>query len=362
MPLLSLALACASDDPVEPPDPASAAARAGMDRREPTAGPGPRVQPALQVSGSAVPLPGLCEPSGAARHGDGPIWVVDDDQRDTLFAWAPPAAPTRHPLPGEPVKDAEGLAFDPDGGLWITGGMGRGGKKDKVGKRGVVARVVAGPEWSLDLATDALRPGKDKKELVPLLAAIAAKCADCALPSDASGTEDGRAFDIEGLAWDPAGRLLFGLRAPLVGDRAVVFSVDPIALRQGAPMARIVKGAWALDLGRRGIRDLGLGPSGSLLVLAGGPSGRETPRGALYSWWPGDAPRSIGPLPVLGGDAEAVVADGDRAAWLFLDEGKRLSEGLRKGGPHARQDDGETVFSCGAGRPTDWAHAIRVTW
>lgn len=317
---------------------------------------------ALHVDGPARALPGLCEPSGAARRGDGPIWIVDDDQPDAVFSWEPGAPPRRHGLPDAPVRDAEGLSFDPEGGLWITGGMGRSAGSGKVGKRGVLARLVDGPAWRTDLQSDALRPGKDAAELEPLRAAIAAACPACALPGDAAGTEDGRALDAEGLTWGPAGQLLVGLRAPLVADKAVVFAVDPVALRASEPVARIVTAAWALDLGGRGIRDLAAGPDGTLLVLAGGASGRETPSGALYAWRPHTPPQPIGPLPRLGGAAEAVVPDGERAAWILLDEGRRLGEGLRAGGPHAAQDDGQTVFQCGAGRASDWAHAVRVTW
>jgi hypothetical protein len=369
-PLLSLAFACLSTDPPPPAVPAAApsAEPSPGEPIEPTTPIRPPepliapIPPALQVDGEPVILPGLCEPSGAARQEGGPIWLVDDDQREVLFAWTPGTRPVRHGLPGKPFKDGEGLAFDSEGGLWVTGGMGRGGKDDKVGKRGVIARLVRGPDWALEFATDALRPGKDRSELTPLAAAIAAACPECALPSDAGGVVDGHALDIEGLAWDPAGRLLFGVRAPLVGDKAIVFAVDPDALREGAPMSAVVTAAWALDLGRRGVRDLSPGPDGALLVLAGGSSSRETPGGALYTWWPGDAPRSIGPLPRLNAPAEALVADGERAAWLFLDEGRRLSEKLKKGGPHAKTKDGQTRFSCGEGRPKDWAHAVRVTW
>jgi hypothetical protein len=135
--------------------------------------------------------------------------------------------------------------------------------------------------------------------------------------------------------------------------------VNAAALREGAPLPAVVRDAWSLDLGGRGIRDLSPAPDGALLLLAGGPSGAETPGGALYRWQPGGEPALLGTLPPLSGPAEALVADGPNAAWLFLDEGRRLAQGLRAGGPHA---DGDGALDCGANGATDWAHAVRITW
>ncbi|MEC8422922.1 MAG: DUF3616 domain-containing protein, partial [Myxococcota bacterium] len=219
------------------------------------------------------------------------------------------------------------------------------------------------PEWTLDLATVELRPGRQPDALAPLMAAIHAACPECRLPSDASGMEEGHAFDVEGLGWAGDGRLLFGLRAPLVAERAIVLAADPAALRARAPLTDVVTAAWALDLGGRGVRDLGPGTDGAMLLLAGAHSNRETPGGALYRWRPGTAVEPLGTMPRLGAPAEAIVADGPRAAWLFLDEGKRLAEGLRPRGPHAAKDEnGRLELRCGAGRPTDWAHAVHVSW
>lgn len=365
--LLPVILACASTEPEESPAEAEDQSTEPAGTQAAAAAPPARrigeLPPALQVDGPPILLPGLCEPSGAARAADGGILLVDDDLDGSVFAWSPGASPVRQAFPSVDVKDAEGLAVDDEGGLWVSGGLGRSRHKGKVGKRGAVARYVGGPEWTLDLATVDLRPGREPSALAPLMTAIYAACADCRLPSDASGMEEGHALDVEGLGWTHDGRLLFGLRAPLVAERAVVFATDPAALRARASLADVVTAAWALDLGGRGVRDLGPGTDGAMLLLAGAHSNRETPGGALYRWRPGSAVEPLGTMPRLGAPAEAIVADGPRAAWLFLDEGTRLSDGLRPRGPHAAEDEnGRLELRCGAGRPTDWAHAVHVTW
>ena len=140
------------------------------------------------------------------------------------------------------------------------------------------------------------------------------------------------------------------------GEQAVVFAVDPTALQSGASLNDVVVAAWALPLGGRGVRDLASSPSGSLLVLAGGASAAEMPGTALYAWTPGTAPALLGTLPGAGSPAEALVSDGANAAWVFLDEGRRLGAGLVRT-PCGR----EGAFSC-VHRRTDWAHALRVRW
>lgn len=318
----------------------------------------PPTEPALRIDGVAVALPGLCETSGAARDADGRIWLVDDDQRDALFSWRPGETPQRHAIPDRPWKDAEGLAIDAAGDLWLTGGHGRSRGSGKVGRRATLARFTGHPEWRLAFRTDALRPGRDPDELAPLLAVLSDRCPDCGALDGAAGREEGRALDVEAIA-SHEGRLLVGLRAPLSGEQAVVFAVDPTALQSGASLNDVVVAAWALPLGGRGVRDLASSPSGSLLVLAGGASAAEMPGTALYAWTPGTAPALLGTLPGAGSPAEALVSDGANAAWVFLDEGRRLGAGLVPGGPHA---DAEGAFSCGAHGATDWAHALRVRW
>lgn len=314
--------------------------------------------PVLATDGPPQSLPGLCETSGAARDAAGRVWLVDDDQRDALYSWRPGTAPIRTDVPDRPWKDAEGLAIDPHGDLWLTGSHGRARGSGKVGRRATVARLDSGPAWRLAFATDALRPGRDPAELAPLLEAVHARCQGCA-PLDGAGEEvDGEALDIEAIAWHDD-QLLLGLRAPLSRASAVVFSVDPARLQAGAAPADAVVAAWTLPLDGRGVRDLTPAAEGGLLVLAGSPSASDQPGPALYHWVPGTAPTLLGVLPTPGSPPEAIVQDGPGAAWLFLDEGQRLASGLRAGGPHA---DTSGTFVCGANQASDWARALRVTW
>ena len=187
---------------------------------------------------------------------------------------------------------------------WLTGGHGRSRGSGKVGRRATLARFTGHPEWRLAFRTDALRPGRDPDELAPLLAVLSDRCPDCGALDGAAGREEGRALDVEAIA-SHEGRLLVGLRAPLSGEQAVVFAVDPTALQSGASLNDVVVAAWALPLGGRGVRDLASSPSGSLLVLAGGASAAEMPGTALYAWTPGTAPALLGTLPGAGSPASA---------------------------------------------------------
>ena len=66
------------------------------------------------------------------------------------------------------------------------------------------------------------------------------------------------------------------------------------------PLAELLRGAWAVDLGGRGVRDLARAPDGTLLILAG------------------PAPDGPGPHPTLGpsdADGTGAPADPDRR-WI----------------------------------------------
>jgi len=346
--LALLLLACAPTTAAPPAEPPPLALEEG----------GASTEVVLTVDGPLRPLPGLCETSGAARDAEGRLWLVDDDQRDALFLWTPGSIPIRSGVSDRPWKDAEGLAVDDQGDLWLSGSHGRSRQSGKVGRRATLARFEGGPDWRLAFKTDALRPGQDAAELTPLLEAVHARCTGCAPLHGATGRVDGEALDIEALAWH-RGHILLGLRAPLSGESALVFAVDPTHLQAGAPPSRAVTSAWTLPLGGRGIRDLTPSTDGGLLVLAGSPSGSDRLVPTLYRWVPGERPELIGSVPTPGPPPEAVVHDGPGAAWIFLDEGRRLASGLRPGGPHA---DAHGELECGANQPTNWARALRVTW
>ncbi len=330
----------------------------------------------LHAEGLPVPIVGLCEPSGAALGPDGVAWIVDDDQDGAVFRWVPGQGETlRLPLPAPPggdvPKDAEGVAMRADGTLWVMGSHALS-KKGKLGDRALVLRVARTPDDAVVVAaSDGLRPEKGPGGLAALDAGLRAVCGDCGLPPDAAGAAEGRAFDLEGLALlepatlprlgGPAG-LYFGLRAPLLGEDALVFRMDADAAVAHPTHPVPVDAAWRLPLGGRGVRALSPAQGGGLLIVAG-PAGKDDDQGvgaALYHWMPGALPALLGALPP-GPDGmwvEAVVSVGPREAFVIYDEGGHLSR------DQSWHRDAAGDFACGAGDPPGhaWARAQRLWW
>ena len=257
--------ACASSDP--PPPPAADLAEA-LPLVEPPAATG------LRVDRDPVAIAGLCEPSAAVAGPDGTIWVVDDDQEDRIFSWTPGSGAARaHDARGgaseSPFKDPEGLDLDDAGRLWVVGSHSIS-KSGKLGRRAAISRMAWTPEgWKAEATSRRLRPGDGAGELQPLVDALVARCPDCDLGDLVAGEDDGYALNIEGASLFGENELLIGLRAPLVERRAVLFAVDRAALFGSQPLAELLRGAWAVDLGGRGVRDLARAPDGTLLILAG---------------------------------------------------------------------------------------------
>lgn len=103
-------------------------------------------------------------------------------------------------------------------------------------------------------------------------------------------------LNIEGLTWDPInGRLLVGLRSPLMGGRAVI-----VPLRLKDPLAPLTRENLVLDnqrtiqfnLGGQGIRDLDYNPQlKSFLIISGATEVSEKTDFGLWEW-NGDADQS----------------------------------------------------------------------
>jgi hypothetical protein len=140
--------------------------------------------------------------------------------------------------------------------------------------------------------------------------------------------EDGNGLNIEGLAVD-GDRMVFGLRAPVIGGDAFLFETSATALfsREIAGTGRAVR----VPLGPgAGIRDLAFLPDGRLLILSGPAQGQDVP----YRIHLRAENRTLATLatvaPPYGGKAEAIAVTGmagNRASLLVL------FDGVADGGP-----------------------------
>ena len=140
-------------------------------------------------------------------------------------------------------------------------------------------------------------------------------------------------LNIEGLAATPDGRLLIGLRNPLVRGRALLVPLDN-------PMEVVLQGQRALlgtpievDLGGRGIRSIEL-VAGSYLIVAGPTA--DTGSFAVFRWSgrPQDAPQPLAGVALGSLRPEALLAlPGSARHMLLSDDG-----GLPAGGGRACKD------------------------
>jgi hypothetical protein len=160
---------------------------------------------------------------------------------------------------GAAVADPEGITTD---GTWVY----VGGSLSR-GQGASLARFRFDPK-SLTVSGAESLTG-----LEPLLRAAVPELG--AAPG--SGKKKAEAeLNIEGLAWDPkGGRLLLGVRAPVVGGSALVI---PLRLKDGAgPLAAgnlAIESALRVDLGGSGFRGFEYDAArGAFLIVAGHPTG-----------------------------------------------------------------------------------------
>ena len=298
----------------------------------------PEVSSRLTPLGPELRLPGACEPSAAAWV-EGALFVVEDDLPSALHRYSSDLTESALiPLTADghaaSLEDLEGAALGPEG-LWIltSHSLTKGGK---LGDRGLLGRVDL--EGHVAPLLHNLRPTVGLDHWSQIFQDTGIEPAIAGLP----GKEGG--LDLEGLAWDPGGRLLLGLRRPLTAaGQAVIVAYDPVQDLLGP--------AWALDLGGRGIRDLALDPRTNTWLLLAGPSGGgASPTPTLFAWRPAAAPIALGTLPFLPNeDPEVLALDGETltVAW---DAGNRISGDMGKG---------EHCADLAARGYTRWAHVQR---
>lgn len=226
---------------------------------------------------------GLCDASAAVALGRD-HFVVADDERNTLVTYkrGQPAPVALLPLgaflgtAADKESDLEGAAAIGSRIYWISShGRNKNGKLRPERYRFFATEVDSSTE------PPSLRPvGLPYTGLLEdLLSAEALKrykLKDAAqrAPEAAGG------LNIEGLAATADGKLLIGLRNPLVAGRALLVPLDnPEAVVSGK--ASRIGAPILLDLGGRGIRSIELGASATFFVT-GAPD--DSGGFALYRW------------------------------------------------------------------------------
>lgn len=302
MSLILLLIAC--QQPAPPPAPA------------PT--PAPSLAPGLAFR-DPVTATGLCEPSALAPDG-AVLRALDDDRKKQVFSLSPgggAASKARRRQGGEPYRlnDAEAVAVAGEARWWVTShSRNKRGERDETRER-----LVRTDRSGLVVEATHTLAGLREALSTPL-------CPDCAVPTgfEALPSKAG-GLDIEGLAVSGDGALMVGLRGPLTVDgRALVIALPP----EGLDDTR-VSGAWALDLGGRGIRSLERIPGEDTYILIAGPTARS---GAfsLHRWTPGAPPVALGPIPLPApgtapeGLAIVSASPAQVDAFIAYDEGSRV--------------------------------------
>lgn len=298
-------------------------------------------------------LPGIYEPSAIQQLADGRFLVVEDEKEHPLrllslgadgSATSVPAdlaAPGAAALPK--LADLEGLAADDAGFLYaVTSHSRTAAGEAKASRERLVRFRIDGDRVVAPLVVDTLKDALAAAH--PLLAAAAQEHA----------AKSAGALNIEALEWCADGRLLFGLRGPLAGGRALLVALDnPGAVFDAAAAPAVSPWLVRLDLDGDGIRALAWCPALAGYLLIGGPADRAARPFRLW-WWSGRHDEAACParLPGLAGFARAeglcparldgaarlviVSDDGDRAAgrpahFLVLDP-QRLEIGPASGG------------------------------
>ena len=289
-----------------------------------------------QVHAQLTTYRGACDASAAAGL-DAEHFVVANDENDTLSIYRGERvvgtldlAPFLGTRAGR-ESDIEAAAAIGSRIYWITShGRSRRAVAEPSRQRLFATEVRSGPTPMLEPVgqpyAHLLRDLESAESLQPYNLGEAAR-----LAPEANG-----GLNIEGLAATPDGRLLIGLRSPLVDRRAVVISLnnpDDVIHGRRAELGLPV----TLDLDGRGIRSIDL--VGAAYWIVGGPTG-DTGSFAVYRW-SGKGGDPVRPFPIELGDLrpEALFAiPQSNQIRLLSDDGGRQQGGVEcKRLPLARQ-------------------------
>jgi hypothetical protein len=238
------------------------------------------------------------------------VWIVDNEDNENLLVMEADETLSTHPLSASgQISDLEGITSDGEFLYLIAGGgLSPGGKLKP--KRFAIARVTLERGEPVEV-----RVLNMLEWLVPVAQGLGMKMEKAEDPNGemVEIPKDGK---YEGLAMLPDGRLLMGIRKPLVDRRAVILQLDGYREAFDQDKASLIrpKVFAKLDLNGGGISALEYDPLKSRLLLLGIHAKKKV-RTDLYVW-PTGKPERI--CKFHGHKAEGVVRVGDSSRILVL--------------------------------------------
>ena len=217
------------------------------------------------------------EVSGAT-YCQGRIWVVDNEDDQNLLVMEKNGSFSAHPLPADGrISDIEGITSDGESLYLIAGGgLSKEGRVES--KRFAMARVT-------------LYQGEPTEvRIVDMLKWLLPFAQEHDIEMEKAKGPDGEKIKVpedgkfEGLAMMPDGRLLMGIRKPLVENLAMILQLDGYKEAFDQEKASLIqpKLVAELDLDGGGISSLEYDPEGKRLLVLGIHSKKN--RTDLYAW------------------------------------------------------------------------------
>lgn len=236
-------------------------------------------------------VPGIYEPSGVIQLDDGRILAVEDEPQ-TPFVVLTPAVNKAgfetsklqlnvlfNPAMRR-ISDLEGIAKSPDGRIVAITSQSRksNGKRDSQREKIIRFSIEKGRVTKATVRTDF------RKALIKSFPVL----------KDASKTrkvKDDLGLNIEGLTFNPHGNTLWiGLRAPLIGDKAILIGLlNPHTSLESREAFLFAKDPVLLDLEGGGIRDIVYDPILSGYLILSQREHKKKERAFKLWLWSGNA-------------------------------------------------------------------------
>lgn len=253
------------------------------------------------------------EVSGAT-YCQGRIWVVDNEDDQNLLVMEKNGSFSAHPLPADGrISDLEGITSDGES-LYLIAGGGLSKEGRVKSKRFAMARVT-------------LHQGEPTEvRIVDMLKWLVPVAQELGMELEKAKGPDGEKIEVpedskfEALAMMPDGRLLMGIRKPLVENLAMILQLDGYKEAFDQEKASLIqpKLVAELDLDGGGISSLEYDPEGKRLLVLGIHA--KNNRTDLYAWKENAGkkgkPKRI--CKIKGHKAEGVVRDEDSHRILIL--------------------------------------------